>query len=569
MAEVSPRHGGGDTIRHLQDAETGRPFQMRDDPRGGRVLWIWILPLIFLVWWLSETRDIPWSLIDHGEYFWRTREIRASAARGDLGDVASLLAERRHPFDVPLGRLRPVLWIYVAIVSTAAELIPAAFNAAGAIVFAAGVALVGKIVWRVTRSLPISMAAQCGLALVPTSAAMWLRVGCHEPVMILLGGGAAVIAAGTPPGAAPGVVRRRAVAASVLLLLCVLTKETSVHLAPSLVAAWWWFGRDPAAPERSRVVRATAITGLVGIASFLLTYAFVVGGRDRGAYSAGYSFTPQVFADTARLLGTWVFSDFGPLVIVVPVSVLLRWRAERGRGGLSESTRLSLCLGVECAAYLAIYLPWSNLPDRVLPGFSFSFVILAANEVRAWMSDLRGPGSVTRVAARLAVATAIFAVSRSVTDAPLASHREATRLRARYACDAALVDHLALRVPPGGSVCFDLLERQKELGVGAVLHLRLFRDRSDVSARISGIGESPVGCALIADFQGAESEAGRAARLPGAQPVVIRRVGEVEFWSVWNVLRSVWRLVRTGDWPGVPIAASTYEWRVWPASGTK
>ncbi len=530
---------------------------LRTSPRERVALLV--LPALLLVFWLAEAGDVPVSLIDHGEYFWRADGVTRALGRFDLGEAAAYLFERRHPFDVPLGRCRPFYWVYDTVMCSAARLWPAFFLAYSSLVFAAAVVLVGRIARALTGSVPLGLVSQVLLGVASSSTGMWLRVGCHEPVLMLLGGGAFALALGRE-GANARSERLRTVAACVLMVLFFFTKEITVHFTAALLVAWLLLGRDRTAPARSRRVRAVAITGLLAAATLLVAYRAIVGTPAEGSYSSGYQMRPEVIASRLGLFATWLAEDFLWLVPVVLVSAIVR--IARGlRGGLVFADRVAAVLVVECAAYVAIYLPWTSLPERVLPGFTFSFALLAAIEMSAWTRMSRGAGA-TRLLGRAALASTIVVLAAGAFDWPCRSHREARWLRTRYEADRRMVAELARRLPRNGVALFDLPLEQKELGYGAGLHLALWYGRADARVAVASVpGAAPAG-ALVASYQGFESTAGRAARAAVAVPVEIAESRELAMWSCRSVLRSAFFLVRRGSWPGVPLATKRYAWRV-------
>lgn len=479
--------------------------------------------------------------------------------RFDLGEAAAFLFERRHPFDVPLGRCRPFYWVYDTVMCDVARLWPPFFLAYSSLVFAAAVALVGRLARALTGSVPLGLFAQVLLGVASSSTSMWLRVGCHEPVLMLLGGGAFALALGRD-GAAGRSDRLRTVAACVLMACFFFTKEITVHFTAALVAAWLLLGRDVANPARSRRVRAVAVTGLAAAATLLVAYRAIVGTPAEGSYSSGYQARPDVIVSRLGLFAKWLADDFLWLVPVVLVSATVR--IARGlRAGLGFADRVAAVLVVECAAYVAIYLPWTSLPERVLPGFTFSFALLAAIEASAWIAMSRGAG-LPRLTARAALASTAVVVAVGAFDWPCRSHREARWLATRYEADRRMVVELARRVPPGGRVLFDLPLEQKELGYGAGLHLALWYDRADVRVAVTSVPGAPSSGDVVASYQGFESEAGRAARAADTAPAEIAESRELGIWTCRNVLRSAFFLARRGSWPGVPLSTKRWAWQV-------
>lgn len=502
---------------------------------------------------------MPVSLIDHGEYVWRADGVTRALARLDLGEAAAFLFERRHPFDVPLGRCRPFYWVYDTVMCAGARVWPPFFLAYSSLVFAAAVVLAGRIARALTGSTPLGVLAQALLGLASSSTAMWLRVGCHEPVLMLLGGGALALAlGGDASGARAGT--GRTVAACVLMTLFFFTKEITVHFVAALVVAWLLLGRDTGAPARSRRVRAVAVTGLAAAATLIVLYRAIVGTPAEGSYSSGYQVRADVLASRLGLFAKWFAEDFLWLVPVVLVSAAVR--IGRGlRAGLPFADRVAAVLLVECAAYVAIYLPWTNLPERVVPGFTFPFALLAAVELSAWLALARGAG-LPRLLGRAALVSSAIVLAAGAVDWPCRSHREARWLAARYEADRRLVAELAQRLPRDGLVLFDVPLDKKELGYGAGLHLALWHGRSDARVAVASVaGTAPAGD-LVASYQGVESDAGRAASDPGDAGTEIRETRELPLWSCRSATRSAFFLVRRGSWPGVPLATKSYAWRL-------
>jgi len=513
-----------------------------------------------LAFWLAEGRGLPLSVVDDGEYFWRADRLGAALSHGDFRGAAACVFERVHPFDVPLGRCRPFLWTYISCACWICGSWPGFFHVFSPLAFAAGVLLTGRVAHALTKSLTAAVLAQCLVALQPSALEDWLRAGLHEPVLLLTGGGALALAlAPDPPGG--GRPRLRTAAAVLLIVLFFFTKETSVHAAPTLVAAWMLFGRGALDPSRTKRLRATVGAGLAAAAALLVAYLTIVGKPAAGSYSAGYSLKAETIGSNAASIAGWLWSDFlwlGPLVVASAA-----WRIFRARAAWTFLDRVRVLLLVECCAYVAVYLPWSALVARVFVGFAFPFSLLAAIEIAGWSQTARESAIGAARGAKAALAATALAAAVFAVDWPTTLHRGARWLHARYEADAEMVATIARIAPRDGRVLFDVGRGGKELAYGTGLHLGLWHDRADVRIAVEGVDGADVPANVVADYQDRTSAPGLAAHAAAAEPTVISRRREMSAWSVRNVLRSAFFLLRRGEWPGVPLAAKTYTWRIW------
>lgn len=316
----------------------------------------------------------------------------ADAHFGLFDDSTTLIIGRRildgsvtAAVEASRGRLRPLYWLYYALVQGIAGRSAIGFFLANAVLLTLTTWLLGWISRALAKSLAVAVTAQLLFLLsgpVVENAYTLSKPELQQAIWILL---SLALAIHSTSGRARGSPWIYVALVAGVIVLAGLTKETTPLLAV-VAAAWvvrsWAFERlrlerDPAG-RKGRVAYLLATILAVGLILGLQGAAGSVGNISRG-YPSGFEYLDgRAIRANAWIWADWLTRDYLYLAFLVPSGML----AVIGRR-VWRDLGLQLDALIWLAVWLGIYLPWKFTPEYYLLPFGLGAAFLGATSAGA------------------------------------------------------------------------------------------------------------------------------------------------------------------------------------------